>query len=80
MPISEAELNHLYGQGIVVKTWYSDPETKGQAKVFTSLPSEEELGLWHDAAFTNGGPLVKIELVWSPEEAKALTNAAPVEE
>ena len=28
--------------------------------------------LWEDAAFTNGGPLVKIELVWAPNEAAKL--------
>lgn len=79
MSISQAELDHLAGEGVVVKTWYADPENKGQAKVYTSLPSDEELELWEDAAFTNGGPLVKIELVWAPDEAKKLA-ANSVEE
>lgn len=80
MPISQAEIDHLAGEGVVVRTWYADPENKGQAKVYTSLPSGEELDLWEEAAFTNGGPLVKIELVWAPEEAKKLAAKSGEEE
>lgn len=70
--ISKAEEDHLAGTGVVVKTWYADPDNPGQATVFTSLPSDEELDLWADAAFTNGGPLVKVELIWAPTEAENL--------
>jgi hypothetical protein len=80
MPISQAEIDHLAGEGVIVKTWYADPENKGQATVYTTLPSEEELELWEDAAFTNGGPLVKIELVWAPEEARKLATNSDEEE
>lgn len=70
--MQQAEIDHLGGAGVVVKTWYADPDNPGKANVTTSLPSEEELELWQDAAFTNGGPLVKIELVWAPKEAADL--------
>jgi hypothetical protein len=75
MSMSQAEQDHLAGAGVVVKTWYADPANPGKANVTTSLPTEEELDLWQDAAFTNGGPLVKIELVWAPDEAAKLEAA-----
>jgi len=75
MAISENELKHLGGEGIVAKRWYADADNEGQAKVYTSLPNDEELEAWQEAAFTNGGPLVKIELIWSPREAGELSDA-----
>ena len=68
----EAEDRHLRGDGIVARHWYADPDNKGQANVYTKLPSDEDLAIWSEAAFTNGGPLVKIELVWAPDEVAAL--------
>jgi hypothetical protein len=65
-------LDHLEGKSVIVKTWFADPENRGQARVYTSLPNEEQLAAWSEAAFTNGGPLVKIELIWDPKEAAAL--------
>lgn len=72
MPISQQEIDHLSGRGVVVKTYYADPSQPGVANVSTHLPDGDELSVWEDAAFTNGGPLVKIEIVWSPSEAQAL--------
>jgi hypothetical protein len=69
----QAELNHLGGEGVVVKTYYADPEKPGVANVYTSLPGVYERELWQETAFTNGGPLVKIEIIWSPKEAAELT-------
>ena len=60
---------------MVVRTYYANPDQPGTAAVYTSLPSDEDLGIWADAAFTNGGPLVKIELVWEPAEAAKLKAA-----
>lgn len=70
--MKQEELDHLEGKGVVVKAYYADPDKPGVANVSTSLPSEDELAIWEDAAFTNGGPLVKIEMVWSPSEAEKL--------
>jgi hypothetical protein len=79
MPITNQELNHLAGKGVVVRHWYAGPDNNGKANVSTSLPSDDELALWADAAFTNGGPLVKVELVWSPDEAAKMVMAAQLE-
>lgn len=80
MPMSKAEEDHLSGAGVVVKTWYADPANLGKANVSTSLPGDEELELWADAAFTNGGPLVKIELIWAPKEAAELQGLQKAEQ
>lgn len=69
---SEKELDHMGGNGVVAKHWFAKPGEPGKAYVFTSLPNEEELDAWQEAAFTNGGPLVKIELIWAPDEARSL--------
>jgi hypothetical protein len=74
MAISEKELAHLAGEGVVMKFWYADPEKPGMANVTTTPLSGEARELWEDAAFTNGGPLVKIELIWSPKEAEELAK------
>ena len=70
--MDQREIDHLEGKHVVVKRTYVNEANDGTATVTTSLPNDEELELWVDAAFTNGGPLVKIELVWSPKEAEAL--------
>lgn len=76
MPISQKKLDHLNGTGVVVKRWYVDQDNPGMANVSTSLLNEDERELWLDAAFTNGGPLVKIELVWAPQEADRLRESS----
>lgn len=77
--MNEEITNHLGGVGVIVRTYYADPDNKGKANVYTSLPDELELELWQEAAFTNGGPLVRIELLWAPEEAKQLVGDAASE-
>jgi hypothetical protein len=56
-PELQREVALLEGGGVIVRTYYANPEQPGIATVCT---------------FTNGGPLRKIELVWSPEEAAKL--------
>lgn len=75
--MDQREIDHLNGKNVVVKHWYADRDNPGVASVTTGLPSDDELSLWADAAFTNGGPLVKIELIWSPQEADALKAQIP---
>lgn len=74
MTIDEKLVAHMAGDGVVAKYWYADTDNPGFANVTTKLPSDEDLEAWQDAAFTNGGPLVKIELIWSPAEAKSLSE------
>ncbi len=76
MAIDEKQLDHMAGNGVVVKYWYADPDNKGVANVHTSLPDDVQSEAWQDAAFTNGGPLVKLEMIWDPKEAKSLTDAS----
>lgn len=74
-PDLQKDFAHLEGDGVVVRTYYANRDQPGTATVCTGLPSDDELGVWADAAFTNGGPLVKIELVWDPAEAEKLKAA-----
>lgn len=75
-PELQAEFAHLEGDGVVVRTYYANREQPGTRTVFTRPPSDEECAVWADAAFTNGGPLVKIELVWDPAEAAKLKTGS----
>lgn len=43
MPISQAEIDHLAGEGVVVRTWYADPENKGQARSIPRCPAAKNL-------------------------------------
>lgn len=74
--MDQREIDHLSGKHVVVKRWYADQSNPGMANVTTSQPSDDELALWEDAAFTNGGPLVKIEIVWDETEAARLAALA----
>lgn len=74
----EKELAHLSGEGVIVKTWYANCDTPNTANVYTSLPDDAELSLWEDSAFTTGGQLVKIELIWDLAEAENLKAAKTV--
>ncbi|MEO1206417.1 MAG: hypothetical protein AAFV45_08790 [Pseudomonadota bacterium] len=71
MAITDEQLNHLAGEGVVVRRWYANDDRKTCA-VVTTLPSSEEAEAWQCAAFTNGGPLVKLEIEWNPKEAEKL--------
>lgn len=66
--ISEKTKDHLAGTHVVVKSTYLNESRDGTATVCLSIPTDAEYEAWQDAAFTNGGALVKVELIWSPEE------------
>lgn len=64
--VSQAELDHMAGVGVVVSYRYGD-------EITTAILDEGSLesGLWQDAAFTNGAPLQQITLEYAPDETPA---------
>ena len=67
--ISKAALDHMAGVGVVSRHQFGD-------KVYTRLLAENSLesALWRDVAFTNGPPLRRIVLEYSPEEAAEIAE------
>lgn len=73
MGISKEELDYLAGVGVVERHYFANQDDPKTCTAITSLPSEIAVELWNDAVFDNA-PLVKVELVWAPDEAKALAE------